>query len=410
MEFSQSAYGFSRCAVIAFALTCFFTGCSVTDSVNDTVSSGAPIVCLDQVVQSRYKAWEEDNAREIQSLKEISLRKDWHLLAACDRAVKEIDFHNSGCETLYKSKYRIKYAGIQNHGRIALIESKPSLSPKDSRNYVVILAGGAEKLRIELNRGKLLGNYLGGTPIFSNSEFIIYPDVSNVMLHETGSRKQRVIYEGRPDSSLLTIQSASDRYFLVMTNARREPAQSEMIILNSRFQLERIVPKVTNAMICGDRILIEQDGTIGEYNPQKNTCKPLAQGTLLAIENETSFLFADSTWQKKEDGWLKLDYSVCEYDFRKSSSREIAGKFSIDTSYGVAYPVISPDKEYVIVADNTDSALLDSAYLVYRISSGEKISAFYEPYLGKHYFTYLLAWSDNTNTLKFGELRALDME
>ena len=390
--------------------TCILTGCILIDVEKGKSSFGAPIACLEQVVKSRYNSWERENPNEIKNLKEISLKKDWHLLVACNRAVKEIDLHNSVCENVYISKNRIIYAGIQDKGRIALIESKSALSPVERKNSVVLLNGGAVILKIDIKAGNLLGNYLGGTPVLAKDKFILYPAGNLVMLYEIDNGKQRVIYEGRHNSSLLTIKHTGNRYFIVMTDNKRNPAKSEMAILDSRFQVELRIPQVTNIMLYGKRFLIEQNGAIFEFNPITNTTRAIINGTLLAVINESSFLFTDSIWKTKEDGWLRLEYALYEYNLTKGNSRKIAGKFSIDTCYGVTYPIISPDKEYVIVADNTNSALLDSEYFVYRIATGEKVCSFYEPFIGEYYFTYLLAWLDNSKETCFDQIKASGAE
>jgi hypothetical protein len=403
----QSLTLFFRLGMIFPVLILALAGCSDTGGSGANVPSGAPISCLEQVVQARYKEWKKNNADEIQRLEEISCKRNWRLLAACDRAVKVINLGDSECETIYSSKNRLRYAGIQPNGSVALLEVKRGISKKDSESYLVILENSKEALRLKLSQSLLQGNYLGGIPVFADDKFVIYPDGNNAMLYETQLRENRLVYEGRQGSSLLTIQSAANRFFLVLTDSKRNPANSEMVILDSSFHAKRNIPQVTNAMICGDRMLIEQNGAILEYDIEMNTTTHIIDGTLLAVIDDMSFLFADSVWKTGKNGWLKLNFSICEYDLREMSSRKIAGKFSIDTCYGVTYPIVSPDNEYVIISDNTDSALLDSEYLVYKISNGEKVCAFYEPYLGKHYFTHLLEWSDNINESTITEVMPL---
>lgn len=398
---------FYQCKIISFILICFLTGCNLTESVNNGGSSGAPIACLEQVVQSRYKSWEENNTQDIRKLEEISLQKDWHLITASDRTIKEIDLHNSECRIIYTSKNNIRYADIQKDGKILLIETKHDFRKGGSTNFVILYGKDSGSITIKLNNGNILGNYLGGNPILANSEYIIFPDGNDVMMQDMVSGKQRMLLKGKNGAMLLTINESAERFFLVMTTPLREPAKSEMVILNSKHHLERKIPNVTNSAVCGDKILIEQNGRICEYNPIKNVSKPLINGALLAVIDNHTFLFADSSWKAQKDGWLRLEYSVWEYNLSRNSSRKVAGKFSIDTCYGVTYPVISPDKEYVIISDNTESALLDSEYLVYRIDSGEKICSFYEPYLGKYYFTHILAWLDESNQTTLNEIKGL---
>ena len=372
------------------------SGC--LERVAGLVSSGGdvPILCLDSVVSSRYKTWSKENFKAIEKLKEFAGKNRWRLVVATSDSVKTISLADCSTETIYSTKNQIKYAGLQNGGRLALIERKPHSNSKRAKTFVVVLQDDKELLRIPLNKEPERGCYLGGNPLLVTDNYVVFPDGRKVMMYDIEAAETTLLLETREDTYLFAARKAGDRLYLVTVDTKRDPANSEMLVLSASapFGLVHKLPNVTNVMTIGNHIILERCGEIAKYSPETRRTEFLWKGTLLAAVDNYKFLFTSSTWKINQLGFLALDFSLREYELLENKSREIAGDFSIDTCYGVSYPVVSPDAQHVIVSDNSGSALVDSEYLVYDIASGEKAGAFYEPYMGKYYFKHIVGWTD----------------
>jgi hypothetical protein len=357
---------------------------------------GAPIACLDSVVRSRYKSWHRKNAKEVSDLKGLAATNRWKLIVASRDSVKALSLADSELETIYSTKNRISYAGLQRGGKVALIETRRRIDPRGDKAFVVVLEGGREMVRIPLSEVVESGCYLGGDPVLATGDYVIFPDGDRVSLYSVDDEKKRQLFETEEGSYLLTVCEAKGLWYFVVVDPQRSPANSEMIVLKGVPPFERIhsVPEVTNIMVVGEHIVLEKGGEIVKYSPETGQTEFLWRGTLLAAVDNCKFLFTASTWKISRFGWLVLDFSLREYELLEGKTREIAGDFSIDTCYGASYPLVSPDSQHVLVSDNAESALVDSEYLVYDITSGEKAGAFYEPYMGKHYFKHVLGWTD----------------
>ncbi len=385
-----SYFQLSVAALLAFSAG----GCLESGNAPGQKSSGAPIACLEHIVQSRYRAWKKKNTRAIEDLKALAARNRWKLLVACGNSVKTLDLFSSERKTVYSTKNRICYAALQPGGEVALIERKSGVTSRHNEYFVVVLEGKRELLRITLREEPVLSSYLGGNPVLVTRDYVIFPDGSNIILYSLQDEKERVLFKGRKGSHLLTVRETGGLLYLVMVDYRRDPARSEMVVLTANPPFEKIhsLSCVTNLIVVGENLLLERNGEIVRYCPETKQTEFLEEGTLLAAVNSYKFLFATSSWQINKLGLLALDFVIKEYKLSAGESREVAGKFSIDTCYGVTYPLVSPDSQHVLVADNTKSVLVDSEYLVYNIESGEKAGAFYEPYSGRHYFNHVLGW------------------
>ncbi len=351
---------------------------------------GAPIGFLDHFVRARHKEWLKRNNEEIEELRELAGRNEWKLLVAGQNSVKVLDLSKGRCEEVYRTKNRLRHASLQRGGEIALLERKA----RGEENFVVVLKEGEELLRLRLLEKPERGSFLGGKPVLVTGDYVIFPDGSDVVAYRMADETRRVVHRGGKGTYLLTVREAGGKIHLVMVNRRRDPGKSEMVVLDADGDHRKVarLSGVTNVMVAGERVIVDRNGYVAEYRPGTVGTVVLAEGTILAAVDEDTILFTSSRWGINKLGWLSLKFSLNRYEFTEGESSEIASEFSIDTCYGVTYPLMCPDSEFVLVADNTESALLDREYLVYDIESGEEVGAFDEPFAGEHYFDHVIGW------------------
>ena len=380
---------------VVFALVALLCGCSYLTG-GDGHSEKAPIPYLKNHIKAKAHQWHKDNSQDFENLRRMADEKGWKLVVAGSHTVSKLDLSTSECTEIYETKNWIRQASIQPGGAISVVEAIRGRSSDCANGEIVIIEPGGEKIRVALKLPDPYGPDIGGNPVLLTGDRLVFQDDRYVVSQDLVSGDRRVLLTCDDDKFLLTARDAGGVLCMVVVDRDRTPAGSRMYLVDKARGSRgiRSTPGVTNAIVVGDELVIERNGEIVSYDASRGDSRHLGTGALLTAIGNSSFLFADSSWLVNRFGWLGLEFTLKQFEIAANSSKTIAGRFSIDTCYGVSCPIPTPDSEYVVVADNSDSALVDSRYFLYSLASGRKAGAFYEPYNGECYFRQVLGWSE----------------
>ena len=338
---------------------------------------------------SYYRDWSRDNATAVQDLRNLAADKNWKIVASSGNGVSVLDLGKAEYQPIYSTKNRVRLASSVEHGRVAVIESA---GRGWTKHFLVIVDIGSEKeiprVEIDDKPGSLLP--LPKAVLLREND-VLFPVGGRLDRYDTATQQQGIVLEGRALWNVEGVQELGS--YLYVTREHYLGGDPELLVLDEDrdYALKARYEGVRNAVFVGGNAFVEREGKIYEFDPDEGVGQLVTDGVLLGSLGDKGFMYSDAL-DPGQSGSLFVHY-LQTGESRKLTEFEHLGVPNLSMD-----PFVSPQADYVFVCRKGKAVYPGTSreyyWEVYEAESGRLVGAFYNPYLGKWYLSFLLGWSE----------------